>query len=172
MLLLLLAFTLVAAVTDALWKKIYNWNTYGGIVAALAFYAWQGRSHLVDSIEGLLTCGVLMVVCFVVFPGIGGGDVKLMAMLGAWLGWQKGIEALLWTFVLAAAFALIGLVWKIGPLSALGRAGRLIGSKLRLFWTMPLSEEEREALKPPIFIGPSALAAVVIVAFGKYFGLA
>src|SRR4051794_23755176 len=33
--LLLLTFTLVAAVTDALWKKIYNWNTYGGIVVAL-----------------------------------------------------------------------------------------------------------------------------------------
>ena len=106
-----------------------------------------------------------MVVCFVVFPGIGGGDVKLMAMLGAWLGWEKGIEALLWTFVLAAAFALIGLIWKIGPLTALGRAGRLITSKLRLHWFAPLSDDERKALKPPIFIGPSALAAVIIVSF-------
>src|SRR5262245_10367150 len=130
--LLLLAFTLVAAVTDLLWKKIYNWNTYGGMVAALAYYAWHGRSPLADSVIGLLACGGLMVVCFVVFPGIGGGDVKLMAMIGAWLGWERGIEALLWTFVLAAAFAMIGLIWKIGPLTALGRAGRLIGSKLRL----------------------------------------
>ncbi len=161
----LLAFALAAAVTDLLWNKIYNWNTYGGIVTALALSAWHGRSPLADSVTGLLTCGGLLVVCFVVFPGIGGGDVKLMAMLGAWLGWEKGIEALLWTFVLAAAFALIGLVWKIGPLTALGRAGRLITSKLRMHWFAPLSDDERKALKPPIFIGPSALAAVVIVSF-------
>jgi Flp pilus assembly protein protease CpaA len=168
---LLLAFTSIAAVTDLLWKKIYNWNTYGGIVAALALRAWHGSSPLTEGIEGLLTCGGLMVVCFVVFPGIGGGDVKLMAMIGAWLGWEKGIEALLWTFVLAAAFALIGLIWKIGPLTALGRAGRLITSKLRLHWFPPLSEEERKVLKPPIFIGPSALAAVLLVEFGKCIGL-
>ena len=136
---LLLAFMSIAAVTDLLWNKIYNWNTYGGIAAALALAPWYGRSTLADSVTGLLTCGLLMVVCFVVFPGIGGGDVKLMAMLGAWLGWEKGIEALLWTFVLAAAFALIGLIWKIGPLTALGRAGRLIASKLRLNWFAPLT---------------------------------
>src|SRR5579871_754970 len=132
----LLAFTLVAAVTDALWKKIYNWNTYGGIVVALIWHtagsAWLdpaakarfGVLPIGDSAIGMLTCGGLMVVCLVCFPDIGGGDVKLMAMLGAWLGWQKGIEALLWTFVLAAAFAMIGLIWKIGPLTALGRAAR------------------------------------------------
>ena len=36
---LLLVFTAVAAVTDLLWNKIYNWNTYGGIVAGLALSA-------------------------------------------------------------------------------------------------------------------------------------
>jgi prepilin peptidase CpaA len=163
--LLLLAFTLVAAVTDLLWKKIYNWNTYGGIVAAWAIYAWCGWSPLTESAGGLLACGGLMVVCFTIFPGIGGGDVKLMAMLGAWLGWEKGIEALLWTFVLAATFALIGLIWKIGPLVTAGRVVRLLTSRLRLYWFAPLSDDERKALKPPIFIAPSALAAVVIVGF-------
>jgi len=162
----LLAFTLTAAVTDALWNKIYNWNTYGGIVTALVFSGWHGWASMTDSLAGLLACGLLMVVCFAIFPGIGGGDVKLMAMLGAWLGWEKGIEALLWTFVLAACFALIGLIWKIGPLAAAGRAVRLITNKLRLYWFAPLSDEERQALKPPIFIAPSALAAVVIVKFG------
>ena len=41
------------------------------------------RAALLDCVGGLLTCGLLMVVCFVFFPGIGGGDVKLMAMIGA-----------------------------------------------------------------------------------------
>ena len=99
-------------------------------------------------------CGLLMVVCFAVFPGIGGGDVKLMAMLGAWLGWQEGILALLWTFVLGACFAMIGLIWKIGPLKATGLTARHLAGKLRLHWFAPLSEDERKALKPPVFIAP------------------
>jgi leader peptidase (prepilin peptidase)/N-methyltransferase len=162
---LLLACAAAAAVTDLLWNKIYNWNSYGGIAAALALSAWHGWSPLTESVTGLLACGLLMVVCFAVFPDIGGGDVKLMAMLGTWLGWDKGIEALLWTFVLAGALAFIGLIWKIGPLTAASRAGRLLANKLRLYWFAPLSAEERKALKPPIFIAPSALAAVVIVRF-------
>src|SRR5437868_3790459 len=111
---LLFAFTVPAAVTDALRNKIYNWNTYGGILTALALSAacsfwlmcdaaveprlrywfgcpWPndggpGGLLLSDSLYGLLACGLLMVVCFSFFPGIGGGDVKLMAMIGALLG--------------------------------------------------------------------------------------
>ncbi len=32
---LMLVWTTVAAVTDVLWHKIYNWNTYSGILLAL-----------------------------------------------------------------------------------------------------------------------------------------
>jgi prepilin peptidase CpaA len=181
--LLVLGLTLVAAVTDVLRNKIYNWNTYSGILAALSVSAagsawlwsdsaagprlatWLGAPLLSESLWGLLACGGLMVVCFAVFPGIGGGDVKLLAMIGALLGWEKGMVALLWTFVLGACFSLIVLVWRVGPLVTASRIARLVSAKLRLYWFTPLSEEERMALKPPIFLAPSALAAVVIVRF-------
>jgi prepilin peptidase CpaA len=181
---MLLAFALVAAVTDVFRKKIYNWNTYTGMAAALALSAVGGIWLAVDpaaeswlrgvlgwlplseSLGGLLACGGLMVLCFAVFPGIGGGDVKLVAMLGAMMGWEKGIEAVLWTFVLAACFGLIVLVWRVGPLATVARVARLAATCLRLPWLMALSEEERQSLKPPIFVAPSALAAVVIVRFG------
>ena len=169
---LLLGLTLVAAVTDVLRNKIYNWNTYSGILAALALSAvgsawlradagagakvsvWIGSPLLSDSVWGLLTCGVLMIVCFVVFPGIGGGDVKLMAMIGAMMGTYNGLEALLWTFVLGACFSLIVLVWRVGPVTTVSRIVRLVSSKLRLAWFLPLSDEERAALKPPVFLAP------------------
>ena len=181
---MLLGLTLVAAVTDVLRSRIYNWHTYSGILAGLVLSAvgsawlradgaaearlqhWLGSPPLLDSAGGLLLCGVLMVVCFVVFPGVGGGDVKLMAMVGTLLGTYKGLEALLWTFVLGACFSLVILVWKVGPLTTVARLVRLLMSKLRLPWLMPLSDEERAALKPPVFLAPSALAAVVIVRFG------
>jgi Flp pilus assembly protein protease CpaA len=107
-----------------------------------------------------------MIVCFAIFPGIGGGDVKLMAMMGALMGWEKGLEALLWTFVLAACCGLFVLVWRLGPVTTIARVVRLMAEKMRLPWFMPLSDEERMALKPPIFLAPSALAAAVIVRFG------
>ena len=107
-----------------------------------------------------------MVVCFLFFPGIGGGDVKLMAMVGALLGTYRGLEALLWTFVLAACFSLIVLVWRIGPIATVSRLLRWVSGKLRLPWFVPLSDEQRKALNPPVVLAPSALLAVVIVRFG------
>ena len=184
---MLLGLTLVAAVTDVLRNKVYNWNTYSGILAALALSAagsawlwghgaaeprlwnwlyWSESPSLYESAGGLLTCGLLMIVCFVVFPGIGGGDVKLMAMVGSLLGTCNGLVAVLWTFVLGACFGLIILVWRVGPVTTAARLARLVLSKLWLPWIMPLSEEERLALKPTIHLAPSALAAVVIVRFG------
>jgi prepilin peptidase CpaA len=177
---MLLGLTLVAAVTDVFRRKIYNWNTYSGILAALALSAarsaWHGAAEarllywphspsLDESLGGLLLCGVLMIVCFALFPGVGGGDVKLMAMIGAMLGTYSGLEALLWTFVLGACFSLIILVWRVGPVTTVSRVVRLVAGKLRLPWVVPLSEEERKVLKPPVFLAPSALAAVVIVRF-------
>ncbi len=79
---------------------------------------WLGGPLLGDSLLGLLVCGVVLVVCFAVFTGVSGGDVKLVAMFGALMGLEKGIEAMLWTFVLAACFGLIVLVWRVGPLKA------------------------------------------------------
>jgi Flp pilus assembly protein protease CpaA len=184
---MLLGLTLVAAATDVLRRKIYNWNTYGGILAGLVLSAvrsvwlpadgtaearlwqwvyWPGAPELRGSVFGLLTCGGLMVVCVACFPGIGGGDVKLLAMIGALMGWDEGLEALLWTFVLCACFSLIGLVWRVGPVTTVSRVVRLMATRMRLPWFVPLSDEERKVLKPPIFLAPSALAAVIIVRFG------
>ena len=80
---LLLGFVFAATVTDLARHKIYNWTTYTGILTALGLSAaGLGLIPLSDSLLGLLACGLVMLVCFVLFK-IGGGDVKLIAMLGA-----------------------------------------------------------------------------------------
>ena len=104
---MLLGFTAAAAVTDLLWNKIYNWNTYGGIAAGLGLSAagsawlsaepaaeaklhrWLGGPAVGDSALGLLVCGVVLIVCFVIFPKVSGGDVKLVAMMGRTVGAGK-----------------------------------------------------------------------------------
>lgn len=178
---LLLGFVVTAAITDLLQHKIYNWNTYTGMLAALAFsavgsglqaagtidepaLARLGWQPFVMSISGLAICGLIMVACFVFFR-IGGGDVKLIAMIGAFLGPEKGLEAMLWTFVLGGCVALIVLIFRVGPIQLVAKVLRRVLWILRLGGWTPLSGEERAVLQPPLFLAPNALVAVVIVRF-------
>lgn len=176
----LLGLLLVATLTDLLRHKIYNWTTYSGMVAALCLNALGGallagteveRQQLErflgyvefwPSLIGLLACGFLMLVCYVMLK-IGGGDVKLMAMMGAFLGWEDGIIAMLWTFVFGMCLALIVLIWRIGPLVLTARVFRQVTWTLRLGRFGPLSQEERRQLESPLFLAPCALAAVLVV---------
>jgi len=132
---ILLGLLLVAAVTDVWRRKIYNWTIYPGILIALGLngLAWVlgvdatsgiapfwGVVGFADSLLGFLLCGAIVLVCYVFFSGgVGGGDVKLIAMMGAFLGVHRGLEALLWTFILGGCMALIALVWQVGLLKLL-----------------------------------------------------
>jgi prepilin peptidase CpaA len=178
---LLLGLLAVAAVTDVLWHRIYNWTTYPGILAALGLnglgsglvatglieepalreWGWIG---LGASCFGLAVCGGVLLVCFVLFQ-VGGGDVKLIAMVGSLLGAERGVETMLWTFVLGGCLGLIVLVWRFGPLRLAAAVGRHLLWMVRLGRFQPLTEEERAALKPPLFLAPSALVATAIVVF-------
>lgn len=178
---LLLASVLTAAITDVRRHKIYNWTTYSGILAALALGGLRSllaavtdleetqldyltHTPLLEAIFGLLACGGIMLVCLVLFR-IGGGDVKLIAMLGAFLGPQRGLEAMLWTFVLGGCMGLIVLIWRVGPWRLLVRTVRQLVWTLRLGQWSPLSDEERAPLQTRLFLAPSALAAAAIVSF-------
>jgi prepilin peptidase CpaA len=166
---LLLLLTATAAVTDVVYHKIYNWTTYPGIVAALAVNyfknGWDdGTPGLADSLQGFFLCGGLMLVSYVLF-NVGGGDVKLLAMLGAFLGPEHGLDALLWTFVLGAAAGLAVLIWRVGLFRLVAGVGRHVLLSLRVVNWLPLTESERAQLRPPLFLAPAAALAVVIVTF-------
>jgi prepilin peptidase CpaA len=180
---LLLGLLLVASFTDVRWRKIFNWTTYPGILIALvgsglatllgveaagerAADSLCGFVNFPDSVAGLLSCGAAMLVCYVFFPGgIGGGDVKLIAMIGAFLGVRAGLEAMLWTFVLGGCAALIMLVWRVGLWTLLAGGAKYLLLTLRVRQPVPLTEEGRKPLKTELFLSPSALAAVIVVHF-------
>lgn len=166
---LLILLTATAAVTDFRNHKIYNWTTYPGIIAAFAVNylenGWDdGPRCLEDSLLGFGFCGGLMLASYVFFA-VGGGDVKLLAMIGAFLGVNQGLEALLWTFVLGGAAGLVTLIWRVGIVRLVKGTVRHVLWSLRLVTWLPLSEAERRELQPSLFLAPSALLAVVIVCF-------
>ncbi|MDZ7617906.1 MAG: A24 family peptidase [Patescibacteria group bacterium] len=178
---LLLALLVTATVTDVSRRRIYNGTTYLGMLAALGLNAagsaavsldWVrpeslarlGWISLGESLLGWLACGAIMLVCFVLFQ-VGGGDVKLMAMAGAFLGPQRGLEAMLWTFVAGGCLAVIVLLWRVGPLDLARRALRHVLATLRVGRISRPTEEERVQLRAPLFLAPCALAAAIIVQF-------
>ena len=156
----------IAAWTDATRHKIYNWNTYTGTLIALAArgleYGWLGDEGVQGGVYGFLLCGLMMVVCFVFFPDMGGGDVKLIAMMGAALGTYDGILAMLWTFVIGFVAGLSLLIWREGAKDTILRCLTLFREAL-IARGRPQTESADSPLKRWLYLAPAALAAAVIV---------
>jgi prepilin peptidase CpaA len=160
----------IAAWTDLRERKLYNWNTYTGMLIGFAMHALPGSPMaLSDSLAGWLACGSIMLLCFVMMP-VGGGDVKLLAMIGAGLGLEDGLTALLWTCTLGAISALSAVIWQVGAWTifkgAVHRATLLIRAKGWVPWTT----EQQQVLNQRFRLGPCALLAVLITRAEILFG--
>jgi prepilin peptidase CpaA len=103
-------YVLVAAVWDLRTRQIPNWLTGGGLIAGLAFHTVVGYldggmqnacTHLGWALLGGATGFGILFLMWLTGSG-GGGDVKLMAALGAWLGARHT----LYLFLLSALFAI------------------------------------------------------------------
>jgi leader peptidase (prepilin peptidase)/N-methyltransferase len=111
-----------------------------GVIANLA-------THRVTWIESLLGVvvggGIFFVIILASRGGMGGGDMKLGAMLGAFLGWKLGLLALL-LGVLSGGVVALGLLIlgrkgrkeaiPFGPFLALGGAITLLWGEKLLGW--------------------------------------
>ena len=76
----------IACVTDLRTRRIPNVLTFGAAAGACGFYlADRGLGGLGWSAAGWLVGGLLFLPLFAL-RGLGGGDVKLLAALGAWMG--------------------------------------------------------------------------------------
>jgi prepilin peptidase CpaA len=79
-------FTLTAAVLDVCTRKVPNWLTVPVFAAGLIFHtATGGLTGLGMALGGFATGFSILLVLWLIGGG-GGGDVKLMGALGAWLG--------------------------------------------------------------------------------------
>lgn len=98
-----------AAWWDFSTHRIPNWLSVSGLAVALLLRALVGFSSLALGLEGL---GLALAVSLAVYAlrAIGGGDVKLLAALGAFFGFPKVIGALALMAVLGGAFALVSMV--------------------------------------------------------------
>jgi prepilin peptidase CpaA len=76
----------IACVTDLRTRRIPNVLTFGAAAVAIVFHGVVGGlAGVQGAVLGWLA-GTAMFLPFFLLGGMGGGDVKLLAALGAWMG--------------------------------------------------------------------------------------
>ncbi|MGH7398123.1 MAG: prepilin peptidase [Candidatus Rokuibacteriota bacterium] len=98
----------VVVVLDLRIRMIPDIITLPGLAYALGLAAVSARTPTVieAGLGALVGGGVVLLVAIVSRGGMGGGDIKLMAMLGAALGWRGALTALALSQVVGAAIVL------------------------------------------------------------------
>jgi prepilin peptidase CpaA len=113
-----LAVAVVGAVKDVRGARIPNWLTYSGLGSALAVrgvvLGWVGFK---GGFAGLLLAGGIFYFLFLL-GGMGGGDVKLMAAVGAWAGVKQAETILIGSAIAGGILA----VWYVLAYRQLGQA--------------------------------------------------
>jgi prepilin peptidase CpaA len=131
---LLFALVAGAAAYDIPYRRIPNWLTASGVLAGLAMntFLYQGWSGVRLSLGGLaLGFGAYLILYML--RAMGAGDVKLMAALGALVGWQDWIGIFIVTAIVGgfASLALMTLrgrvkktLWNVGFVLTEMKSGR------------------------------------------------
>lgn len=127
----LIALLVIAGVTDYRTYRIPNWLTFGGATFALVYKTVvavnPGSAFLLAS--GGLLLGFLVMLPLYMLNAMGAGDVKLMAMVGAFLGVDETLQAVLFAF-------LAGGIGALGFALAGGRLGRMLRNTREVLFSL------------------------------------
>ena len=106
---LLVVLVLTAGILDIKTRRVPNWLTVSGFAMALAFRLPYGTGPVLDGLAaGLIAFAIS--VPFFALGGLGGGDVKLLAAVGAFLGVDRLWIALLVTALVGGGLALVAVI--------------------------------------------------------------
>ena len=115
-----------------------------GIAAGLLLSTLTGKPGWLDSLIGALVGGAIFFVIIVASRGgMGGGDMKLGAMLGAFLGWKLVLVGIMLSVLAGGVLAIVLLALRrrgrkdavpFGPFLALGGAVSLFWGQALLEW--------------------------------------
>jgi prepilin peptidase CpaA len=102
-----IAVAVLGCVTDLRTRRVPNVLTFGAAAGAFGYFlAGEGWAGLGQSAAGW-GVGLLMFLPLFALRGIGGGDVKLLAALGAWIGPGPAVWLALFTALAGGPLALV-----------------------------------------------------------------
>ena len=107
-------------------RRIPNWLTLGAIALGLGAAAIEGgMDGLVDSALGLAIAGGLFLP-FCRLGVVGGGDMKLMAAVGALVGWPMVLRVVCNTCIAGGVIAIAIMAWHGILLTTLANTFRIM----------------------------------------------
>jgi prepilin peptidase CpaA len=126
---ILLALLLIASISDCSSYRIPNWLTFGGTTFALLYSLVVPFSPQMGFgwALGGFALGLSFMLPLYMLGVMGAGDVKLMAMVGAFLGMTNTLYAVLLVFICGGLLALAYSAWR----HSLRRLFSNVGLKLR-----------------------------------------
>lgn len=123
--------SVVAAFTDVVRFKVYNVLTLPLIASGVVYHA------MVDGVDGVgvsiagMFAGLAVLTLPFLMGGMGAGDLKLLAGVGAWVG----VPCIIYVFVIAGllsgAFAIAMLLWEKRSFSAVLIEFLLLGYRMQ-----------------------------------------
>jgi len=162
---LLVATLLVSAITDLCTGKIYNRLTYPALaLAAVGSLAGIGPRPL-SAAAGMLVGGGLLYLMFAL-GWMGGGDVKLMAAVGAITGYPLVLHALFYSIFLGGVLAALILIWRGELVGVLSDIAGLLEAGLGVGGTRSRVKPRGGALPFGVAIAGGTLLAVALARFG------
>jgi prepilin peptidase CpaA len=117
---------LLGAITDVRSARLPNRLTYSAIFAALvlreAFGGWAG---LKSGLLGVGIAGGIFCVLYVM-GAMGGGDMKMMAAVGAWIGSTHILTVLIVIALAGGVLALVSMIFNRNLIQTVRNAVRLV----------------------------------------------
>ena len=141
-------------------RRIPNWLTLGAMALGLGAAAIEGGGEgLVDSVLGLALAGGLFLP-FCLLGVVGGGDMKLMAAVGAIVGWPMALRVVCDTCIAGGLIAVAMMAWKGVAVAMMAWKGVLLttlANAFRIIFGMP---RRSQGLRNPPMV-PYALAITI-----------
>jgi prepilin peptidase CpaA len=156
----------LCAYWDVRYRRIPNWATLPGVALGLGlngvFLGWQGLK--VSGLGLLVGFGSLLILF--VLGWMGGGDVKLMAAVGALKGYPFVVSALFYSLIVGVVIGVVLLIWNRKAMRTLKNMFYVIGS--RVSKVVPKQDIDREQTQKL----PFGLAIVLGTAWAMIVGIA
>lgn len=158
-----------AVVSDVRYGRIPNKLTYPAILAGVALgFMTGGLEGMWSSFAGF-ALGFVVLFAGMMFGGIGGGDVKLAAAMGALVGLPVTALGLLYMCLCSGAIAFGILIWKGKLFASLRRISRYMFTSLLPFLE---TEQLREEDSDPFPLGVAIVAGFAWALIETHFGAA
>lgn len=158
-LILPLLLSLTMAGWDLKTRRIPNYLTIGGALGGLGFQlGYHGLPGLLDGLAGL-GLGFILLLGPYLLGGMGAGDVKASAALGAWLGLWRAFSLFIYMGICGGLIILVVLLWRGLLLAAIREGWNFI-----LNWLLCLPFDSKPP--PPVSLKSTTIPYGAAMALG------